>query len=164
MSGLVWPVARSAQDCFLLKHWRAQGAHGAHGESLGAGYLTVWDSQTDEKCHIWAEFTKCLRGGKKKWSHLLFLLWSRLPPTPSLESLPQIAFTQAFITQLKLCYCSWHSEWATTSAKQFILAFSSRRIYGKVSNPCTNGHVLFEYGLLDVRTRHWLVSCFYFNL
>lgn len=63
MSGLVWPVARSAQDCFLLKHWRAQGAH---GESLGAGYLTVWDSQTDEKCHIWAEFTKCLRGGKKK--------------------------------------------------------------------------------------------------
>ena len=118
MSGLVWPVARSAQDCFLLKHLRVEGAH---GESLGAGYLTVWDSQTDEKCHIWAEFTKCLRAGKK-WSHLLFLLWSRLPPTPSLESLPQIAFTQAFITQLKLSYCSWHSERATTSAKTIHLS------------------------------------------
>lgn len=145
MSGLVWPVARSTQDCFLLKHWWAVGAN---GESLGAGYLTVWDSQTDEKCHIWAEFTKCLRG-RKKWSHLLFLLWSRLPPTPSLESLPQIAFTQAFITQLKLSYCSWHSERATASTKQFILAFSSRRIYIKKSNPRTNGpngYVLFECG------------------
>lgn len=68
---------------------------------------------------------------KKKCSHLLFLLWSLLPPTPSLESLPQIAFTQAFITQLKLSYCSWHSERATASTKQFILAFSSRRIYKK---------------------------------
>ncbi len=100
---------------------------------------------------------------RKKWSHLLFLLWSRLPPTPSLESLPQIAFTQAFITQLKLSYCSWHSERATTSAKQFILAFSSRRIYGKVSNPTTNGtngHVLFECGQLVVHSGYQLVdSC-----
>ncbi len=160
MSDLVWPVAGSAQDCFLLKHWRAEGAH---SESLGAGYLTVWDSQTDEKCHIWAEFTKCLRG-EKKWSHLLFLLWSRLPPTPSLESLPQIAFTQAFITQLKLCYCSWHSERATTSPKQFIFAFSSRTISWKVSNPSKNEHVLFECGQLVVHSRIWLFDSCYFLL
>lgn len=153
-------MARSAQDCFLLKHWRVEGAH---SESLGAGYLTVWDSQTDEKCHIWAEFTKCLRR-RKKLSHLLFLLWSRLPPTPSLESLPQIAFTQAFITQLKLSYCSWHSKRATTRAKQFILAFSSRRIYGKVSNPTTNGtngNVLFQCGQQVVHSGYRLVgSCY----
>lgn len=101
--------------------------------------------------------------GRKKWSHLLFLPWSRLPPTPSLESLPQIAFTQAFITQLKLCYCSWHSEWATTIAKQFILAFSSRRIYGKVSNPSTNGHVRFECEQLVVHSGHRLAVTYSFK-
>lgn len=95
---------------------------------------------------------------KKKRSHLLFLPWSRLPPTPSLETLSQIAFTQAFITQLKLSYWSWHSERATTSAKQFILAFSSRRIYGKVSNSSTNGHVLFECGQQVAHSSYWHVD------
>lgn len=116
--------------------------------------LAIWQSEIlrqmksvtfeQSSANVWEEKKK-----KKRRTHLLFLLRSRLPPTPSLESLPQIAFTQAFITQLKLSYCSWHSEQATTSAKQFILGFSSMRIYGKVGN-CSiddiNGHVLFECG------------------
>lgn len=79
--------------------------------------LAIWQSEIlrqmksvtfeQSSAHVWEE---------KKRSHLLFLLWSRLPPTPSLESLPQIASAQAFITQLKLSYCSWHSERTTTSA------------------------------------------------
>lgn len=68
---VVWfdPWLAPLQDCFLLKHWRVGGAY---GETLGTDCLTVWDSQTDEECHVWAEFTKCLRGrrgerrGKKK--------------------------------------------------------------------------------------------------
>lgn len=51
-------------------------------------------------------------GGKQKKNncHLLLLLWSQLPPTPSLQALLQTAITEAFIGELKLCYCSWHSK------------------------------------------------------
>lgn len=54
------------------------------------------------------------RRRKKNPSHLLFPLRSPLPPTPSLEAMPQIASAWAFITQLTLSYCSWHSEPAQT--------------------------------------------------
>lgn len=89
--------------------------------------------------NVWGEEKKRERerekeGGKKKTAICCFFPWSRFPPTPSLESLPQIAFAQAFITRLKLCYCSWHSKWTTTNAKQFISAFSSGRVYGKKKN------------------------------
>lgn len=47
---------------------------------------------------------------KKTNSHLLLLLWSQLPPTPSLQALPQTAIAEAFVGELKLCYCSWHSK------------------------------------------------------
>lgn len=154
---VVWfdPWLAPLQDCFLLKHWRVGGAY---GETLGTDCLTVWDSQTDEECHVWAEFTKCLRGrrgerrGKKKkyknWrSHLPFLPWSRLPPTPSLEMLPQIPFTHSSLNQPAEEERLWlaFKHGATTKAlNNSSLAFSTRRIGGKVGNHSTNGQVLFK--------------------
>lgn len=112
--------------------------------------LAIWQSEIlrQMKSVTFEQSSPNVWGKKKNPAICCFFPWSRFPPTPSLESLPQIAFTQAFITQLKLCYCSWHSKWAT-SAKQFILAFLSRRIYGKACAG-TNSHVLFQYGQLVV--------------
>lgn len=151
MSGLVWPVAASARDCFLLKHWRAEGAGSG---SWGSGHLTVsgfsdrWKVSRLRSANVWGGGNeKIERDSWSKRERRKIPLSATIPtPLPKkkkkeersshLPLLPSISASthsviraaswdrrplRAFITWLKLCYCCGWHSKRTTRARQFIL-------------------------------------------